>query len=188
MTKNLLLLIGVSALALAYTYYTDIGQQPAQEHSGIPAKSETQQASIPAPDFTFQAMDGKTYSLAQFRGKAVVLNFWATWCAPCVVEFPQMLALAAANTEKSVFVFLSQDDTQAAIDRFIAKYGASLPQENVFVARDDTKTVARNLYQTHKLPETYMIDPGGMIREKVVGAIPDWSDADAQRKLDRLFE
>src|SRR5688572_23935010 len=48
----------------------------------------------PVPEFSFRTLDGKAHALEDFKGKATVLNFWATWCAPCLVEFPQMLNLA----------------------------------------------------------------------------------------------
>jgi thiol-disulfide isomerase/thioredoxin len=186
MKMNIALLLGATAIALAYTIWSDKGQAPVMTKP-MSVESGLTQTSIAAPDFKVTGLDGKTYSLSQFKGKAVVLNFWATWCAPCVIEFPQMLDLASANEDSTVFLFISQDDTDDVIKTFANKYGKSLPQKNVIIGRDANKDIARNLYQTHKLPETYLIDPQGMIREKIIGAIPDWSGPDAQKKIDILF-
>lgn len=186
MKKNITILIGVSLIAIAYTYIADRGAAPVITNKNI--EKADGKTSIPAPDFKITSMAAKNYSLNQFRGKAVVLNFWATWCAPCVVELPQMLKLAAANKDSTVFLFLSEDESREDITRFLKKHGINSAQKNVIFAHDKDKHIARELYQTHKLPETFMIDPNGVIREKIIGAIPDWSGAQAQQKIDSLLE
>lgn len=181
MKKNLALLAGLSILAFAYTYYADQGQAPSAPQEKVDAPA---QISLSAPDFSFTSIDGKNYSLEDFQGRPVVLNFWATWCAPCVIEFPQMIELAKAQP-KTVFIFLSQDKGKADIKRFLKKHGKAIPKKNVIIAHDDNMMIARDLYQTYKLPETYLIGADGTIHDKIIGAA-DWSALDIKEKMNAL--
>jgi thiol-disulfide isomerase/thioredoxin len=82
-----------------------------------------------APDFTLTNLDGKAHSLAEYRGKVVVLNFWATWCLPCREEMPMLSKLALKYDEKDVaFLAASIDDvqTQPKIARFLEKKKVTL--------------------------------------------------------------
>ncbi len=180
MKKNLSILALLMICAAGYTFYTDRHSTP--QTPGL-TPTTMQEALAPAPDFSFTDLKGKKHSLADFRGKIVVLNFWASWCAPCVIEFPQIIKLAEATKDESVFLFLSQDDSIQDIEKFLKKYGKGLPQRNVFIAQDQNKNTARTLYQTYKLPETYLIDAYGMMREKIIGADVDWSGKPMQAKI-----
>lgn len=200
MARNLAILGVLMASIAAYTWFDGRGTIPSsagKENSA--ASQETTQAAQAqrrqqAPDFTFKPLTsktpngktpgGKTRSLSGFKGRPVILNFWASWCAPCVIEFPAMLELAQKTD--GVFIFLSQDDADADIERFIKRYGKDLPLENVYIARDENKETAQKLYQTFKLPETYIIDNEGRIAEKIIGADIDWSGPDMQQKINTL--
>jgi thiol-disulfide isomerase/thioredoxin len=181
MIRNLAILGLLMALTLGYTWYDDYSRQG-------PAKAPQPQSDVlrqKAPDFSFETLEGQKHRLSDFRGKTVVLNFWASWCAPCVIEFPQMIALAGATKDKSVFLFISQDDSHEAVERFVKKYAKNLT-ENVYIGRDSDKSIAQQLYQTFKLPETYIITPDGMIADKIVGADVEWNGDDMRRTIESL--
>lgn len=178
--KNALILLAVLAAIGLYTWVSQ-GWLPTTEDSAPVPQNTT-----PAPAFTADTLDGRRISPEDFRGKTIVLNFWATWCAPCVVEFPMMLQLASATSDKSVFIFVSVDEDRAAIDRFLAKYAASLPMDKVHVVWNPDKDIAEKLYGTFQLPETYLIDGNGSIAEKIIGADIDWTSAGMQQKIRRL--
>lgn len=181
MIRNLAILGLLMGLTLGYTLYDDYSRQGPAEAQ--PAKTDIVQQE--APDFSFETLEGKKHRLSEFKGKVVVLNFWASWCAPCVIEFPQMAALAKATKGKTVFLFLSQDDTDEAMERFVKKYGKDL-SDNVYIARDSDKSIAQGLYQTYKLPETYIIAPDGRIADKIIGADVEWNGKDMRRKIEAL--
>lgn len=178
MIRNIALLIGLLCLILGYTWYDSQSQQRPQKENAAPAASTEQTA----PDFTFETQDGTKHKLSDYKGKTIVLNFWASWCAPCVVEFPAMVKLAESTQNDTVFIFLSQDDTDDAVTRFIKKHVPS-KTNNVLIARDADKAVAENLYQTFKLPETYIIGPDLNIRDKIIGADVDWNGAEMRGKI-----
>lgn len=179
MIRNLALLFALLAVIGVYTFYDDYSRAvPSQDINSVDSTHDAQSA----PDFTFETMAGKTHRLSDFEGKTIVLNFWASWCAPCVVEFPQMVKLAGDTKDKTVFIFLSLDDTDEAVKRFVAKYVHNAT-DNVLIGRDADKSVSEKLYQTYKLPETYIISPDLRIKEKIIGADVDWTAKEMRRTL-----
>lgn len=124
-----------------------------------------------APDFELSDLDGRKVKLSDYRGKVVVLNFWATWCPPCVQEMPSLTRLHESLGPRGVTVVtVSVDEDEQALRRFVANHGVRVP-----VLRDPGRTVS-NRYQTYKYPETYILDRQGRLVEKVIGE-RDWSDA-----------
>lgn len=132
-----------------------------------------------APDFTVQDSDRKV-TLSQYRGQVVVLNFWATWCPPCVQEMPSLVQMAQRMREKGVVVLgVSIDVDEAAYHRFLQDYHVSM----VTVRDPDQKS--STLYGTHGWPETYVIDRGGIVRRKFIGPV-DWNSPEVTEFLSKL--
>jgi cytochrome c biogenesis protein CcmG/thiol:disulfide interchange protein DsbE len=177
MTKNLLLLAALLALTGIYTYYSD-RSQGRQSQKPAPAAQNFQ----PAPDFSFQDIHGKIHNLSDFRGKVVVLNFWATWCAPCVIEMPQMISLSQAAKNEAAFVFLSIDQKEDDIKAFLKRHKIKA-SENVYFSLDTNAKIAHTLYQTYKIPETYIIDKNGEIADKIIGADVQWNSDGMIQKI-----
>jgi len=131
----------------------------------------------PAPGFALS--DGvQTVDLSKLRGKVVVLNLWATFCAPCVEELPSLLALQRKLPELAV-VAVSIDQDDALYRRFLVKHHV-----DVLTVRDQDQNVNR-MYGTAMIPETYIIDRQGVIRRKFIGA-QNWTEADIVDYLGRL--
>ena len=132
-----------------------------------------------APDFTVQDADRKV-ALNQFRGQIVVLNFWATWCAPCVEEMPSLVRLQQRLKERGITVVaVSVDRDAGSYQRFLTEHNISL-----LTVRDE-KQRSNNLYGTFKFPETYIIDRNGVMRRKFIGAV-DWSQPEITEFLSKL--
>jgi cytochrome c biogenesis protein CcmG/thiol:disulfide interchange protein DsbE len=133
----------------------------------------------PAPEFTVQDSDRKV-TLTDFRGKVVVLNFWATWCMPCIEEMPSLVRMQQNLKDRGVTVVaVSLDQDQDAYQRFLHNHNISL-----LTVRDD-KQQSNNLYGTIKFPETYIIDRNGIMRRKFIGAV-DWSQPEIVEFLTKL--
>src|SRR5208282_491034 len=129
--------------------------------------SEPARIGSTAPDFTVRDGD-KTVQLSQFRGKPVLLNFWATWCPPCVQEVPELVALQRQMGDKVVVLAVSMDVDEAAYKSFTAKR-----MQGVLTVRDpDHQSSA--LYGTFAYPETFLIDRNGKIQRKFIGAV-EWT-------------
>lgn len=130
-----------------------------------------------APDFTVS--DGITsVHLADYRGKVVLLNFWATWCAPCIIETPSLLQLHH-DMPKLAIIAVSIDDDPDAYKEFIANRHID------FVTVRDPSQSAPKLFHTDMWPETYVIDRQGVIRRKFIGA-QDWSSPEIRAYLNSL--
>jgi peroxiredoxin len=116
----------------------------------------------PAPDFSLRDLRGGTVSLQDLRGKFVVLNFWATWCEPCIREWPQLdrLAERLADRDDVVVVAVSVDQDQSVIEPFLANMG--LEATGVRVMWDPSGKL-HNIYGSDKLPDTYFVDEDGQL-------------------------
>jgi cytochrome c biogenesis protein CcmG, thiol:disulfide interchange protein DsbE len=132
-----------------------------------------------APDFTVKDAD-RQVTLSQLRGQVVVLNFWATWCPPCVEETPSLLQMQQKLKDKGVVVLaVSVDADEGAYRRFLKDHNV-----NLLTVRDvDQKS--NNLYGTIRFPETYIIDRKGVVRRKFIGAV-DWNSAEITDFLTKL--
>jgi cytochrome c biogenesis protein CcmG, thiol:disulfide interchange protein DsbE len=132
-----------------------------------------------APDFTLQDSQNKV-TLTQFRGQVLVLNFWATWCAPCVEEIPSLVEMQRRMKAKGVTVLaVSVDVDENAYKQFIKDHNV-----NLLTVRDPSGS-SNHLYGTFKFPETYVIDRGGVMRRKFIGAV-DWTEPDITEFLGKL--
>ena len=135
------------------------------------------QMNKPAPDFTVS--DGAaTVHLASYRGQVVVLNFWATWCPPCVQEMPGLIALHHDRPDLAILA-VSIDEDEDAYYRFLTRRHVD------FTTVRDPSQAAAKLYHTEAWPETYIIDRHGMIRRKIVGD-PDWWNPELRSFLKSL--
>ena len=130
-----------------------------------------------APDFTVS--DGAaTVHLASYRGQVVILNFWATWCAPCIAEMPSLLALHHDQPGLAVLA-VSVDEDPDAYSSFLVRHRVDL-----ITVRDPSESAAK-LFHTEMWPETYVIDRKGVIRRKFIGA-QDWSSPEVRAYLKSL--
>ena len=134
---------------------------------------------VNAPDFTVQDADRKI-TLRQLRGLVVVLNFWATWCPPCVQETPCLIQMQQRLKDKGlVVVAVSIDVDDGAYHRFLKDYYVDM----LTVRDPDQKSPA--LYGTHGWPETYIIDRTGVLRRKFIGPV-DWNTPEVTEFLTKL--
>lgn len=126
-------------------------------------KSLAQRVRMPAADFTVTRLDKKPASLRDFKGKVIVLNFWATWCGPCVAEMPHLQKMVEKykNEPDIVFLAVSVDENRAAVSPFLRKNGYTMT-----VAYD---TDAAQNYGVQGVPTTFFIDRNGVIQFKDEG-------------------
>ena len=131
-----------------------------------------------APNFTITDSQ-RTVSLDQLRGKPVVLNFWASWCAPCVEEMPSLVQLQKIMGDKVTILAVSEDADNKAYEQFVRDHNIDL------LTVRDQKQNSNLLYGTFKFPETYIIDKNGVIRRKFIGAA-DWTSPEIVDYLNKL--
>jgi thiol-disulfide isomerase/thioredoxin len=119
----------------------------------------------PAPDFSLQALDGKTMKLSDFRGKAVLLNFWATWCGPCKIEMPWFIDLQKEYGSQGLqIVGVAMDDaSKEDIAKFAKDMGVNYP---ILIGKE---SVGDEYGGVPALPESFLIARDGRIVDKIIG-------------------
>jgi thiol-disulfide isomerase/thioredoxin len=142
-----------------------------------------------APSFSIKTENGRTVSVPDFGGKVLVLNFWASWCPPCVQETPSLSQFASAYAGKGVVVLgISVDKDEKAYRGFLQRFSPS------FLTVRDLE-IHEN-YGTYMYPETYIIDSRGRVLKKIVepgdwpgspNRFSDWNDPQLARYIDSLL-
>jgi thiol-disulfide isomerase/thioredoxin len=148
--------IGIGALTVALVFAIYIGM-----HERVVVAGD------PAPAFSIKADNGRTVGLPDFGGKVLVLNFWASWCGPCLDETPSLSQFAAQYADKGVVVLaVSVDRDEKAYRKFIDRFKPAF-----LTAREDKLHAD---YGTFMYPETYIIDAKGKVVEKYAEPV-DWT-------------
>jgi len=135
-----------------------------------------------APDFTLPDLDGIEVSLKQFRGKTILLNFWATWCPPCKAEMPSMNILKHIFKDKGLVILaVSSDRSKKQVKRFLKKTPVN------FTILHDPKNKISRIYKVFALPTSLIINRDGIIVKKVLGGY-DWSSPESINLFRPLIE
>jgi cytochrome c biogenesis protein CcmG/thiol:disulfide interchange protein DsbE len=123
-----------------------------------------------APKFSVVTEDGKTITPSNFGGKLLVLNFWASWCSPCIAETPSLNQFAQVFADKGVVVLgVSMDRNEKLYKEFLAQYRIRFE-----TSRDPDADISAS-YGTFLYPDSYIIDPSGKVVEKIINA-QNWMD------------
>jgi len=121
----------------------------------------------PAPAFNLQSLDGRTFNSTELAGKPVVLNFWSTWCGPCKYEHEYLQRGAQQYAGRVVFLGVIYEDDPDKARSYLAS------RSNVFPQLIDQDSKLAIEYGVSGVPETYIIDPSGIVRHKEAGPITD---------------
>jgi cytochrome c biogenesis protein CcmG/thiol:disulfide interchange protein DsbE len=140
------------------------------------------EAGVAAPDFALPRLGGGgELALRDLRGKVVLVNFWATWCAPCEKEMPAMQRLYARLAPLGLeLVAISEDDGPEVVERFRERLGLSFP-----IALDPKHEAAAR-YQSYRYPESFLIDRDGVLVARYIGE-RDWDAPEYVSRIERLL-
>jgi peroxiredoxin len=160
--RNPIALLVVAVVATAMLFF---GFHMARRSSASTSTSLSLAKSEPAPDFTLQSLDGKSVRLSDLRGKAVLLNFWATWCSPCKIEMPWFIELQKQYGSQGLQVVgIAMDDSgKEDIAKFANDMGVNYP---VLLGKE---AVGEAYGGVPALPETFFIGRDGKIVDKIIG-------------------
>ncbi|MFQ5869257.1 MAG: peroxiredoxin family protein [Candidatus Zixiibacteriota bacterium] len=134
----------------------------------------------PAPDFTLKDLEGESYTLSELKGKVVLLDFWATWCKPCVVSIPHLNKLNLRFQEEEFLLLginVDRYKSKSSLKRFVKQYEINYP-----VLADKGGKVAAQ-YRAFALPTSFLINRGGKIAKRILGSSPS-----LEKKLEEEIE
>lgn len=157
------LIVGV-LLAVPFSYYWSYLTKGMRPSASTIRLNQLEKDGV--PDFTLPDLDGKPVSLSQFKGTPVLVNLWASWCAPCVKEFPSLKRLVEHFHGKLVVLAVSHDHSREDLDSFIKTFGGVPPG---FVIVWDKERKTSELFGTDQLPETYILSKEHKMVRKVAG-------------------
>ena len=164
--------------ALLGTAWIIVSKEPVTQASGPITLTEAPIVGFLAPDFSLQTAVGQTVTLSEITGQPVVLNFWASWCAPCRVEMPSLQQASRTYNGRAAFIGINQGENSTTITEFGNEYGVTYP---LLVDQDN---LVNRLYEVNSLPTTIFIDQNGVVREVIIGIL---SEAVLQSRLDDML-
>ena len=138
----------------------------AKPQSTQPARPARIPAAVEQPTLRIATLDGKTFDLAEQRGKWAIVNFWATWCGPCLKEMPELSALDAMREHIVVIGLAYEDNTVEAMQAFMKLHPVVYP-----IALVDVYDPPKDFETPRGLPMTYIIAPDGMVAKKYTGPV-----------------
>jgi peroxiredoxin len=149
----------LSSLLLSGCYSSSSGTAPTEK-----TVSTSMQTGKAAPDFQLDSPDGQKVSLSSFKGKTVLINFWATWCGPCVGEMPLLQEVFSEYSSKGlVLLGINSGESASKVSSFLQRYQYNFP---VLI---DNNNEINMIYNIKYLPTTLLLDKDGMIIQSKVG-------------------
>jgi peroxiredoxin len=154
--------IGLLLIAAAAYFLLQNNTPPSSDLSAIPVKVD-----YPAPELALTNLEGNPASLADYRGKVVLVNLWATWCPPCKEEMPALETFYRKHAgDGFTIISVNDGDPTADVVQFVKDYGLTFP-----VWLDPTYTATEKAFKTLNLPSSFVIDRDGQIVLSWVGGI-----------------
>ena len=168
--KGLLAILVLGALlGLGWWRYSEFLTAGMRPTTGTLKLDEMERDGV--PDFELEDLEGQKVRLSDYKDRIVILSFWASWCDPCVAEFPSMVRLAEFFAGRVVLVAVSADHSKEDILSFLKPYGGKAPANVVVLWDKEMKIPA--LYGTEVLPESFILGKDLKLIRKIVGS-EDW--------------
>ena len=189
MKTNIAILLIVGILTYALTLYlSENNIRPTINQAPYKNAIQKEMKGDQIPDFTYTDINGETHTASNYKNKIIILNFWASCCAPCIKEFPHLLNAADQHKDDIILIALSSDLEEAAINKLITKMKATenlnFDAPNIFIALDENQNITAKKFSTFKLPETLIIDQNFNLRHKLIGA--NWTLEDLNTIIEGL--
>jgi len=161
--------------AVIYGLYTSYEARLPANQSPAAFQVISKMESEGVPDFTLERLDGTKLKLSDLKGKMLIVNFWASWCNPCVEELPSMVRLAEKMKGELVVIAISTDENRKDIETFLKLFGLPKPGFEVVWDRDGKM---KDMYAVGKIPESYIVTPDFKLARKILG-VEKWDSDEA---------
>jgi peroxiredoxin len=167
--KTISLIVGAILVGAVIFYFAEDGLSAVSTHDGSESSAANFRVGTAvgnqAPDFTGTTIDGETVQLSELKGKTVLVNVFASWCAPCIIETPHLVEAFNASNEDIVFIGVNLQESEAAVAGYQDEFNVTYPLVL------DPKSEILNIYKPIGLPTSWFIDPDGIVRYVHAGAM-----------------
>ncbi len=136
------------------------------------------------PPFTAKTISGVEVSSVGFKGKLLIVNFWASWCEPCVAEIPSLVSLVKSFKGQVALIAISGDNSLDDIKAFLKSF-PELKNENISIVWDETHSLMEK-YGTERMPESYIVGKDGKLVKKIIGSI-NWHTPESEAYVKELL-
>lgn len=136
------------------------------------------------PNFPYKDLAGNNLELASLKGKIVILNFWASWCAPCIEEVPSLIKLVQEFKGDVQLIAVSGDSNREDVEVFLKSF-PQLKEANIAIVYDEDRSIMK-LFDVARLPESLVLNQEHKLVKKLVGSI-DWYNADSVAYMKNLL-
>lgn len=138
------------------------------------------------PNFNSKDLDGNAFEWQSLNGKVVILNFWASWCAPCIEEIPSLLKLVKEFNGEVQLVAVSGDSSREDIDVFMKAFPELKNHKDIKMIWDEDRSIMQQ-FEVSRLPESLVVGKDNKLKKKIVGTI-DWYNADSIAYMKELLK
>jgi thiol-disulfide isomerase/thioredoxin len=181
--KALISVLILAALLVGVGFWYQNRQAPVAEGPQINLLDKMKTEGVPV--FKMQTLNGSTVDLEEFKNQVVIINFWASWCEPCVEEVPSLISLIEKLDGQVKLIAISGDSGKEEIVPFIKSF-PGLNQKNISVIWDDQRTAMKQ-YGVERLPETFIVGKDLKLVKKVVGAV-HWDHPESIQYFKNLIQ
>ncbi|SFC63865.1 Peroxiredoxin [Bacillus sp. OV322] len=157
---SVLILLITVAIVQAMDNGKEKGKEGRQTSAGVKVGEE-------APDFDLYTLEGKKVKLSEFKGKKLLINFWATWCEPCKEEMPHLEEFYK-NSASNAVILAVNIDPENDVEGYAQKMGLTFP---ILLDNQEKSKAVNERYGVAAVPSSFLVDSKGVIRQKFIGAI-----------------
>lgn len=180
--KALAVVVGVSLLGFLGWQIYEAKKAPQMQVAGAVSLAEMQKTGIPA--LNGADIFGQKFSSEESKGKILIINFWASWCGPCVQEVPSLIKLVKEFDGKIKVLAISEDSNLEDVNVFLKSF-PEFKNKDISIYLDADHSFMK-LFEVKALPESFVVDPNAKVVKKITGTI-DWYTQDAKEYLKSIL-
>jgi thiol-disulfide isomerase/thioredoxin len=181
MKASFITVLGAVLLACLFSFWRE-RTNPNQSAAQINKLDQMESKGIPG--MSAKTIDGATVTTEAERGKVLIINFWASWCEPCVAEVPSLIELVKAFPGQVSLIAISGDNSLEDINAFLKSF-PQMKDKNISIVWDEDHALMQK-YGTERLPESYVVGKDGKLVKKIVGSI-NWHTSDSEAFIKELL-
>lgn len=187
LTSLIIIILVILTIVLNATYTPPVKNVNQAQEENIIANNEENISGKQVPNFSFTTIDNKSGDIKSIKNNVIIINFWASWCKPCIEELAYMINLTYKYPGKIALVAVSIDEMPDDITKFLSKLKDTKPySNNIFWIWDSKRDISLKTFNTKLVPESIIIDNKRIMQKKIAG-YTDWKDAKLLKEIESMF-